>query len=264
MTLGWPGSSSLLDTGLPFGYERHMAADSRVLGEPRPTTARELQAVLHAEREGAPFFVHRDGAGELRIVCFGPDRREFTVGRNPSADLSLGWDDQVSGLHAIIARQAGELTLRDDGLSRNGSYVNGERVLGMRRLRNRDLLRFGRTVVLIQNPVEVERSATSPAPMPLRPPDISEQQRKVLSVLCRPVNDPTALAAPATNQEIAEELHLSVGAVKLHLRALFDKFGIAHLPQNQKRLALVRLALESGLISSELVSARTPDRAARS
>ena len=54
-------------------------------------------------------------------------------------------------------------------------------------------------------------------------------------------------AAPPTNEEIAGELHLSVQAVKAHLRLLFRQFGIGDLPQNQKRLRLVQLALEGGL-----------------
>jgi hypothetical protein len=37
--------------------------------------------------------------------------------------------------------------------------------------------------------------------------------------------------------------------VKLHLRALFEKFDVGDLPQNQKRLALVQRALQSGLVS---------------
>ena len=44
-------------------------------------------------------------------------------------------------------------------------------------------------------------------------------------------------------------MFLSVDAVKGHLRALFSKFGIEHLPQNEKRLRLVERALQAGLVS---------------
>ena len=54
---------------------------------------------------------------------------------------------------------------------------------------------------------------------------------------------------PATNAEIAAELHLSVDAVKTHLRALFEKFELADAPQSSKRLALVQRALQTGLIA---------------
>src|SRR5437588_11858076 len=137
-----------------------MAADSRIAERPGPVSARELQAVLNAERNGAPFFVFRAPEGRQRLVPFASELSELTVGRTPAADLSIDWDDQVSALHAVIGRLAGELTLVDDGLSRNGSYVNGELVHGRRRLRDGDLLRIGRTVVLVRNPSEAGRSAT--------------------------------------------------------------------------------------------------------
>src|ERR1039457_3485098 len=240
---------SLLHSSVRLGYEWRMEAKSRLEEGPGPGTARELQAVLHAAREGAPFLVYRDPAGAQRIVRFGSERSELTLGRNPTADLSIGWDDPVSALHAVIDRLAGELTLRDGGLSRNGSYLNGERVHGIRRLRDGDMLRLGRTLVLIRTPADAGRSATAAVPQPLQAAKLSEQQRKVLSVLCRPLNDTNELATLPTNQEIADELYLSVAAVKLHLRALFDKFGIAHLPQNKKRLALAQRTLQSGLLS---------------
>jgi len=37
--------------------------------------------------------------------------------------------------------------------------------------------------------------------------------------------------------------------VKSQLRTLFSRFGIEHLPQNQKRSRLVAEALQSGLVS---------------
>ena len=123
--------------------------------------------ILLAERDGTPFFIYRYRTGEQRIVGLSAQRTEFTVGRNASADVTLDWDDQVSAVHAVIERLAGELMLLDDGLSRNGSYVNDERVHGRRRLRDGDLLRFGRTNVLIRNPADPGRSTTAPAPMPI-------------------------------------------------------------------------------------------------
>ena len=70
---------------------------------------------------------------------------------------------------------------------------------------------------------------------------------EVLEALCRPYKD-TELATPATNQQIAEELFLSVDAVKAHLRALFGAFGLEDLPQNQKRSVLAMRAMQLGLV----------------
>jgi DNA-binding NarL/FixJ family response regulator len=55
--------------------------------------------------------------------------------------------------------------------------------------------------------------------------------------LARPYAGGRAFATPAGNQEIANELFLSVAGVKTHLRTLFEKFGVEELPQHQKRAA---------------------------
>ena len=79
-----------------------------------------------------------------------------------------------------------------------------------------------------------------------RHPDAS--QRRALIALCRPFKD-SAYATPATNQQIADELVVSVDAVKSTLRALFEVFGVDDLPQNQKRASLALQALRTGVVS---------------
>ena len=73
-------------------------------------------------------------------------------------------------------------------------------------------------------------------------------QRKILVALCRPVKL-SAYGAPASNREIAEEVFLSVDAVKAHLRVLFERFGLETLPQNQKRARLAASALVNGIVA---------------
>ena len=68
---------------------------------------------------------------------------------------------------------------------------------------------------------------------------LSDAQKRVLLALCRPFKDASAFVTPATNQEIAAELYLSVEAVKKHMRALFERFGVEELPQYEKRNRLV-------------------------
>ena len=68
-------------------------------------------------------------------------------------------------------------------------------------------------------------------------------QRRVLEALCRPLAGP-GYAAPASNQQIADELATPVETVKGTLSALFERFGLQRLPQNQKRAALAAQALE--------------------
>jgi hypothetical protein len=48
-----------------------------------------------------------------------------------------------------------------------------------------------------------------------------------------------------------------VPAVKTHLRALFSRFGIEDLGQNEKRLRLAELAFQAGLVSMEDVQGQS-------
>lgn len=216
---------------------------------PRATSAPELKAQIEAERAGRPFFVYRDGDGEQRILPVAEGTSELWVGRSGSADIRLPFDAEVSGLHAQIEVVGTQCTLVDDGLSRNGSFVNGERISGRRRLRDGDTLRFGKTGVLYRAPDESGADETVLSGDALTAAGVSPAQKRVLVALCRPFKGGAAFATPATNGEIAVELHLSVDAVKTHLRALFEKFGVEELPQNQKRVALVERALQSGLVT---------------
>jgi len=223
-----------------------------VSADPRQTSAPELKAQIEAERGGHPFLVLRDGAGEQRIVVIEDGAAELWVGRGGAAGLRLEWDEEVSALHAQIEVVGGECTLLDDGLSRNGSFVGEQRVHGRRLLRDGDTLRFGRTRVLFRRPGEGGGSAPEATVAATEVPTaatVSPGQRRVLVALCRPFKDGSSFATPPTNQAIAAELHLSVDAVKTHMRALFGKLGVEDLPQNQKRLALVERALQSGVIA---------------
>lgn len=220
-----------------------------MIPEQHQTSAPELKAQIEAERGGRPFLVYRDGEGEQRIVVVEEGMTALWVGRGESADLRLDWDEEVSALHAQIEVVRDECTVLDDGLSRNGSFVCEERVDGRRRLRDGDTLRFGRTGVLFRRPGESAPEATVAASQVQAGASVSPGQRRVLIALCRPFKDGGAYATPPTNQAIAAELHLSVDAVKTHMRGLFEKLGVEDLPQNRKRVALVERALQSGVVS---------------
>jgi hypothetical protein len=217
-----------------------------------PTSARsvtELKARIEAERAGEPFLLYRGGDDRQQLFAFEPGVTELTVGRRQSADVELDWDDQVSRLHARFERVEEDWTVVDDGLSRNGTFVNGERVNGRRRLFDGDTLRFGATTMTFRTSRIEEQTGTVVASDIPTAVELSTSQRRVLIALCRPYKHRSSFASPATNHQIAEELFLSVDAVKTHLRVLFAKFGVADLPQNQKRIRLVERAFYSGLIS---------------
>lgn len=219
----------------------------RSLAAPHASTPAELKERLAAERRGAPFVLYRDEAGSQVIVELDAAAARFTVGRRTENDIALPWDAEVSRVHAQLEPVGRDWALIDDGLSRNGSYVNGARVAGRRRLRDGDRLCFGETPMLFCAPEHEPSLSTAVVGTSQGSIPLSDVQRRVLVALCRPLKD-GAYAPPATNREIAEEVHLSVDAVKAHLRVMFERLGIEDVAQNQKRARLAALALVNGLV----------------
>jgi predicted component of type VI protein secretion system len=213
---------------------------------------RELKQLLAVEREQLPFLALREPDGRLRLVTLESRRPSLTVGRRAEMDVPIAWDGEVSALHAELHCIGGEWTILDDGLSTNGTYLNGRRVGTRQRLRDGDRIRVGRTTIAF-NLGGRERAQTTVSGRTLPVPTLSPTRRRVLVALCRPYRRGGVYAAPASNRQIADEVFLSVDAVKTHLRALFNEFGLAHLPQNQKRATLAERATQLGVITpSEL------------
>jgi pSer/pThr/pTyr-binding forkhead associated (FHA) protein len=221
----------------------------QVLTSPRSATAAELKAHIEAERDGRPFLVFRDAGGRQTIFVLVGRGGRVTVGRGPAMGIALTWDDQVSRVHAELCEVGGEWALVDDGLSLNGSAVNGTIVHGRRRLHDGDTIRLGHTMLLFRDPREAAARSTTPGGEPGRGVILSELQRQVLLALCRPFKSSTAFVTPATNEQIASEVFLSVDAVKKHMRVLFEKFGVESLPQYEKRARLVERAFAGGFVS---------------
>jgi pSer/pThr/pTyr-binding forkhead associated (FHA) protein len=216
---------------------------------PHTASPSELKERLEAQRRGTPFLLYRDAGGTQLIFDLEQAGERVTVGRRPESDVPLPWDLEVSRLHAQLERIGEDWTVVDDGLSRNGTFVNGVRLDRRQRLRDADTIRVGKTVLAFCAPTDGESKVTMREAELPTVGDLSDMQRQVLVALCRPFKDSTGFATPATNQDIAGEVFLSVDAVKSHLRALFQIFEVAHLPQNEKRLRLAERALETGVVS---------------
>ena len=219
----------------------------RPVADRHASTPAELKARLEAERRGAPFLEYRHGDGHQQLLALEPDAGTITIGRRADNAVALPWDSEVSRLHAQLEPLGRDWIVVDDGLSRNGTWVNGDRITGRRRLRDGDRLVVGETSLRFHTPTDDASLSTASVRTGSAVLQPTETQRRVLVALCRPLQD-TAYATPATNREIAEEVHLSVDAVKAHLRLLFERLGIDELPQNQKRGRLAAVALVDGIV----------------
>jgi pSer/pThr/pTyr-binding forkhead associated (FHA) protein len=209
----------------------------------------ELRVRIAAERRGAPFLLYRTDMGDQVLIDLGRADDRITIGRRATNHVALEWDQRVSRVHAALERVGDAWALMDDGLSHNGTWVNGERLAGRRRLEDCDTISVGATVLVFRSPPGSSASRPTVSAVGRHLGELpTPAQRRVLVALCRPFKD-SHYATPATNQRIAEELVLSVDTVKGTLRALFEAFGIDDLPQNEKRASLALQALRTGVIS---------------
>jgi DNA-binding CsgD family transcriptional regulator len=167
----------------------------------------------------------------------------LTLGTDPANDLALPADPTLSRLHAVLERYEAGWCVRDLG-SRNGTFVNGQRIWSERSLRPGDELRVGaaRLVYRGEEPGGAGTQASEPAP------ELTRREREVLVVLCRTVLGGAAFTEPASIREIADALVVSEAAVKQHLAHLYDKFGI-HGGGERRRVRLANEALRRGAVT---------------
>src|SRR5262252_3533608 len=110
-----------------------------------------------------------------RLLLSTPDGQQVvelgvhnTLGRHPTNSIQL-LDKIVSKEHCVIERRGPQLVLRDLG-SLNGTYVNGERVVGERPLRHGDDIALGSTRARVDDapvsgPTTPHLPHTQPQPM---------------------------------------------------------------------------------------------------
>ena len=223
-----------------------MAPTRQILGrvQTEPTSdAADLKARIEAERTGQAFVYWKDVDARQQLLFLDPDAERITVGRRGDQDIVLDWDKQVSRAHALLEKRGGDWTLIDE-LSQNGSYVNGDRINRRVRLEHKDVMCFGSTRITFQDRSRAEEDSTARASEETWAP-MSARDRDVLRALCRPLVDDTS-AMPASNEEIAANVALSVDSVKARLRVQYERYGLVELRQGEKRSRLARLLLSNG------------------
>jgi pSer/pThr/pTyr-binding forkhead associated (FHA) protein len=219
-----------------------------VASGPSASHAVALKAVIEAQRAGLPILVIRDEVHGQRVFVLESHDEQLWIGRGAACDVRVEGDEQALRCHAELVRVPEGWAVVDDGLSRNGTYVDGRRITGRRRLHDGEVVCFGNSAVAYKLSGSSGARA-KPTDDMLAAPELTPRQRQVLLSLSRPLLRQRHAAAPATNKAIADELVLSVPAVVTHIRTLFKKFAIEDLPQNQKRARLAERAILAGAVT---------------
>ena len=169
--------------------------------------------------------------GGPRLVPLEGDR--LGLGREEGNSLVLQ-DASVSRRHARLERFEAGWLIRDLSSS-NGTFVNGERVIGEKPIYDGDELRLGESRLVFwqrgDDRSTVERTASADAP-----PRLTPREREVLEALCRGGHGQLFRRAPSV-RELAAELVVTEAAIKQHLTHLYDKFGLQDGPDRRIRLA---------------------------
>jgi pSer/pThr/pTyr-binding forkhead associated (FHA) protein len=161
-----------------------------------------------------------DGVNPAATLVIDDD--EMFVGRRPSSHLVIS-DPHVSQTHARIRRSSGAILIEDLG-STNGTFVNGEPIVGPLALRHGDIVRFGAVDVRFEDRASqmiqgesteiMERSGEEDAL--LERPVLSPRQSEVLAFLKQGL----------TNPQIAERLGVTERTVKAHCQEVYDRLGV--------------------------------------
>jgi DNA-binding CsgD family transcriptional regulator len=180
----------------------------------------------------------------------------LTIGYSASNDVPLSFDRTVSHVHAVIERVAERWCIRDLG-SRNGTFVNGDRIWGEQPVKPDDEIRIGTVRFVARGDAmdEVEEATVGVE----AGPDLTRREREVLLALCRPMVSGDVFREPASIRQIASELVVTAAAVKQHLVRLYDKFGI--FEREGRRARLANEAIRRGAVSTAEILRRSPKSA---
>jgi len=198
----------------------------------------------------------RVGRSSDRIPLAG-DR--LVIGQTSPNDLPLPFDTTVSRLHAVLENLPAGWCIRDLN-SRNGTFLNGQRIWGERPLRPGDEIRVGRTMLVfrVDSPIEPQESTAGAG----EAPELTRRERDVVLALCAPLMSEDVFHQPASIHDIAEELVVTDAAVKQHLLRLYDKFDIREAGES-RRLRLANDAIRSGAVSMAEIQEWVTRRRAR-
>src|SRR6516165_8297065 len=87
------------------------------------------------------------------------DEPRLSIGKSREADVVVPDDDAVSRLHLVLERIGPAWCVRDLG-SRNGTFLNGERLFGERVIHDGDEITLGRTRIIYRDRIRPNETTT--------------------------------------------------------------------------------------------------------
>ncbi|KAA0110645.1 FHA domain-containing protein [Mycolicibacterium sp. P1-5] len=187
-----------------------------------------------------------------QLIPLGSER--VTVGKSSSNVVSLEHDSTVSRLHAVLENLGYAWSIRDVG-SRNGTYINGEKISAERVLRSGDELRVGKSKLVfweVRDADEVTVGEATVSVVPAQPaPRLTPRELEVLVVLCRPLVSGDPFPEAVSVKQMAQELFVTEAAIKQHLQNLYDKFAIQ--PEGERRVRLANEAIRRGAVTLNML-----------
>ena len=172
--------------------------------------------------------------------------QRVTVGKASTNLVSLKHDATVSRLHAVLENLGFAWSIRDVG-SRNGTYLNGEKISAERVLRSGDELRMGSSRLIFLEVKQTDHDETETVEPAQRPPRLTPRELEVLVVLCRPLVSGDPFPELASVRQMALELFVTEAAIKQHLQNLYDKFAVP--AEGERRVRLANEAIRRGAVT---------------
>jgi pSer/pThr/pTyr-binding forkhead associated (FHA) protein len=187
--------------------------------------------------------------------------QRVTIGKAATNLVSLKHDSTVSRLHAVLDNLGFAWSVRDVG-SRNGTYLNGEKISAERVMRSGDELRVGKSRLVfweVKEGDEATADATMSAAPTQLPPRLTRRELEVLMVLCRPLVSEDPFPEAISVRQMAQELFVTEAAIKQHLQNLYDKFAIP--TEGERRVRLANEAIRRGAITIAMLrDTGTPEK----
>lgn len=145
----------------------------------------------------APIFQLTMRSGPNPGKVFPIEREETFLGRDLATDIPIS-DPEVSRRHARFMMQADSVLIEDLG-STNGTFLNGQRIVGPQQLRAGDVITFGENIVMVFEQTNYDPDATvvglqadpTVQPVPRQQPPVAQYQSQP-----QPVPQPHAPSMP--------------------------------------------------------------------